>query len=114
MIMPDGECALSQNRDYITLWGYWNGLDADLSLHDQDHLKPINLSLAYLHKFIGLEEYRHLAQRKKDRLRSAGYHDMNPKGNHILLSLDAGGKLVRDAEGEIAERYCNFELVRPL
>jgi hypothetical protein len=46
------------------------------------------------------------------RLGQCGFEDLNPKPDHLLVSFDAGHKLVLDAMGKPESRLCNFELIR--
>jgi hypothetical protein len=111
---PDGHPILRKDRDYITIWGYWNGLDQDLCADDNHHLTPISAFLAYHHKFISEEAYIGLLKREGDRLKQAGFQDLNFKGSHLLMSLDADRRIMADADGRPMTRVCNFELVREL
>jgi hypothetical protein len=38
--------------------------------------------------------------------------DLHLRGNHVLLSLDVRGELVRDEEQVPDMRICNFELLK--
>jgi hypothetical protein len=44
----------------------------------------------------------------------AGFEDLYLRGNHVLLSLNSQGKLLRDAESKPEMRICNFELLKKL
>jgi len=48
----------------------------------------------------------------KRRLASLGIEDLNLKGNHILLSVDNAGELVKDHEDMLEMRISNFEWLR--
>jgi len=106
------EPILRKDRDYVTIWGYWNGLDQDLSVDDNHHLAPMSAFLAYHHRFITEEDYLSLLHREKDRLMRAGYEDLNFKGSHLLISLDTDKAMLRDENGMPKTRVCNFELIR--
>ena len=109
---PDGQPVLRKDRDFITIWGYWNGLDQDLCADDNHHLTPISSFLAYHHRFITEEAYLALLHREEGRLLAAGFEDLNFKGSHLLMSLDGDNKIMVDEEGLPVTRVCNFELVR--
>ncbi|MBN8215825.1 MAG: hypothetical protein J0L75_04245 [Spirochaetes bacterium] len=111
-VMPDGKPALRRDHSYITLWGYWNGTDNELSVSDAHHLYPINANLAFKYHHITDAERHDLMASEQERLCKAGYEDLNRKGSHLLLSLDEKKKILRDGEGRIALRYCNLGLVR--
>ena len=48
----------------------------------------------------------------KDKLATAGIEDLNFRGNHILLSVDSSGQLVKDHKGIPEIRICTFELLK--
>jgi hypothetical protein len=58
--------------------------------------------------------YLHLMELMKAQLLSLGIEDLNPKGNHILLSVDRADKLSRDDLGIPEMRLFNFELLQRL
>ena len=55
---------------------------------------------------------RSLLEREEARLAEAGFESLGLKPTHFLLSLRPDGTLVRDADGELALRICNFEMIR--
>lgn len=111
---PLGQPILRPDRDYITLWGYWNGLDQDLCADDNHHLTPISAFLAFHHHYISEAEYMVLLERQADRLAAAGFEDLNFKGSHLVLSLSEDRCLLLDDSGLPLIRMCNFELVREI
>jgi len=114
LVTPDGQPVLRKDRDYITIWGYWNGLDQDLCADDNHHLTPISAFLAYHHKFITEDSYLFLLRREQERLQAAGFEDLNFKGSHLLMSLNAEKQILADEQGLPVTRVCNFELVREM
>lgn len=114
MNTPLGRPILRPDRDYITLWGYWNGLDQDLCIDDDHHLTPISAFLAFHHRYISEEQYLSLLKRQAERLAAAGFEDLNLKGSHLILSLSEDRRLMLDDAGLPLVRMCNFELVREI
>jgi hypothetical protein len=112
LVMPDGRTVLREGHDYIILWGYWNAPDEVLAVRDEDIYRGINALAAYREGVLDDGVYLSLMQRTRDRMGALGIEDLNLRGNHILLSLDLAGKLVRDADGLPVARICNFELLR--
>jgi hypothetical protein len=110
--MPDGRSALQPNHDYILIWGYWNAPDEILAVRDEDLYTGINALNACRQGVLAEETYLHLMQAMRGRLLDVGIEDMNLRGNHLLLSLDRGEKLVMARDGLPAVRICNFELLR--
>lgn len=111
---PDGLPVLKKNRDYITIWGYWNGPDEKLAINDGDYYEGIDALRAYREGIIGKDEYIALLEIAKKRLLEVGVEDLNLRGNHILLSLNSKRRLIRDSEGIPEIRLCNFEFLRKL
>lgn len=110
--MPDGRPILSQRRDYIIIWGYWNGPDEMLAARDQDYYRAIDALQAYRRGRIKEETYMRVVQAATERLRAAGVQDLNLRGSHLLLSLDGADQLVTDQQELPTVRICNFELLK--
>jgi len=108
---PGGVSALSPNHNYITIWGFWNGVDEMLAAADRVYCEGINLRLATYTGYVSKTDHEALLDIERQRLLKIGLEDLNLKDDHILLSLDPRGLLIRDAEGIPEMRLCNFELV---
>jgi len=111
---PDGGPVLRQDRGYVIIWGFWNGPDEKLAACDAEYYEAIDALRAVKEKVLSRDDYFDLMRRMSARLRAVGIEDLNLRGNHLLLSLDSGGRLVRDADGQPHTRICNFELLRRL
>lgn len=109
---PDGEAILRKNHDYIIFWGYWNGPDELLAEKDESPYQGIDLLLCYRKGLLDEKMYQQLMQITKDKLATVGIEDLNFRGNHILLSVDGSGQLVKDHDGIPEIRICTFELLR--
>ncbi len=109
---PEGHPALRPDHLYITIWGFWNGLDEMLATRDADYCRGINLGQAVCAGYVSRAEADDLLAQVRDRLAAAGAEDLNLKGDHVLLSLTPGGILIRDTDGRPDMRLCNFELMR--
>ncbi len=109
---PDGLPVLSESLDYITIWGYWNGPDEKLAACDANYYEAIDALRAYREGMLSQDEYLALVAEMRRRLDIAGVEDLNLRGNHLMLSLDSAGTLLRDALGAPEVRICNFELLR--
>jgi hypothetical protein len=109
---PDGEMILRKNHDYIIFWGYWNGPDELLAEKDESPYHGIDALLSYRKKLLDKKMYQQLMQITKDKLAALGIEDLNLRGNHILLSVDNSGQLVKNYKGVPEIRICNFELLK--
>lgn len=109
---PDGRPLLSTEHNYLTVWGYWNGVDEVLAAHDQPYCEGINLLQAWTGGFITAEEMRALMAAAQERVRREGFEYVELKPSHFVLSLRPDNTLIRDADGTPAVRLCNFESLR--
>ena len=111
---PAGEPVLHRDRDYITVWGFWNGPDELLAADDSRHYVAMNARQAQQRNLIQAATVKELLATKTGRLRRMGVEDLNPKPDHLLVSFEAEGDLLLDAQGKPDVRLCNFELLRRL
>ena len=114
VLTPDGLPALRPDHNYITVWGFWNGLDELLASRDAEYCRGVNLLQARFEGLITDEEVVRQMGRARDLLAAAGFEDLNLKGSHVLLTVGATGGLLRDDRGELILRLCNFSFVRRL
>ena len=109
---PEGDPVLKADHLYITVWGYWNGLDELLATRDGEYVKGVNLLEASAKGSVGEEVFGRLVRNHAERLAVAGFEDLNLKADHLLLSLASSGDFVRDADALPEVRQCNFELMK--
>ncbi len=114
ILTPDGTPALSPDHNYIMVWGFWNGLDELLARVDTDYCRGIDLLQAREEGYISNEDFEALLLRAAGDLARLGFEDLNLKGSHFLLSLTPKGELIRNDDGALALRMCNFALVRKI
>ncbi|MFC1645664.1 hypothetical protein ACFL2Y_00600 [Candidatus Omnitrophota bacterium] len=113
-VTPDRMSLLKKNRDYISIWGYWNGPDEKLAAKDSDYYEGIDILRAYKEGIITEKQYFDLLQIAKERLLKAGFEDLNFRGNHLLISFDSKKNLIKDSNGVPELRICNFEFLRKM
>jgi hypothetical protein len=109
---PEGWPVLQIEPDYITIWGYWRGLEDDCAPEDVGYWMPIDAMQACSKGIITPADLEEIVTRQRQSLAAAGFEDVNLKGDHVLLSFRTGGTLKRDAAGKIELRHCNMEMVR--
>ncbi len=109
---PDGQPVLRSDHNYLTIWGFWNGLDEILASKDEAYCQGVNLHEACQDGIVNTREAKQLLEREQKRLAVAGYRDLSPKPTHYLLSLRHSGSLVLDPDGKPAVRICNFALIQ--
>ena len=116
ILMADGEPVLQPKRNYIAIWGYWNGLDEVLATEDRQkrYCRGLNASQALKQGLITFAESEGLMEKTVRLLASAGFESTHLRGSHYLLTLSPEGSLVRDPDGTASVRLCNFEFLRKL
>jgi hypothetical protein len=110
---PEGDPILRVDRDYITVWGFWNGPDEMLAQKDGDYYRGVNAERACFHGLLTQEQAEERLEHQRRRMRAAGLEALDLKKDHLLISVDPKGALVRDAAGCIETCLCNFHLLRP-
>ncbi|MBN1594841.1 hypothetical protein JW933_02840 [candidate division FCPU426 bacterium] len=111
---PDGLPVLQKDRNYVIIWGYWNGPDEKLAEKDGDYYEGINALYAYRDGVISKDEYISVLQWVKEKLFSLGVEDLNLTGKHLLISLNSQGVVIRDGQGLPDVRICNFEFLKKI
>ena len=114
LFTPDGLPAVSPDYDYVTLWGFWNGPDEVLAERDGHFYRGINARHALRRGLIAASTLAMARQQLAGRMAEAGFEDLHPKPDHLLISIDPEGVRVRDTTGLPELRLCNFELIRPI
>ena len=114
--MPDGQPILQPQRNYIAIWGYWNGLDEVLATEDlrRRYCRGVNAVQALAQERITPPEYEGLMEKTRRLLASAGFESTNLRGTHFLLTITPEDELARDPDGTAAVRLCNFECLKKL
>jgi hypothetical protein len=112
LLTPDGQQLLRSDHNYLTIWGFWNGLDEILASKDEAYCRGVNLQDAVQQGIIGPQEAKELLERQLEKLAAAGYRDLLPKPTHYLISLRHSGSVVLGDDGKPSVRICNFELLQ--
>jgi len=114
LLTPEGDPILSEEHEYMTIWGYWNGPDDMLAAKDEAVYRGIDALAAFWEGRLTQDEYLAVMEAAKRRLAAAGIEDLGLRGNHVLLSVDRSHRLAIDRQGTPLVRICNFELLRNL
>ena len=120
ILMPDGEPVLQRSRNYIVIWGYWNGLDEVLASAGAGGAKKtpfctgVNARQALDRGLIDAPMHARLMDKMARLLASAGFESTMPRDTHFLLTLLPDGTLQLDPDGTPVLRVCNFEFLHPL
>jgi len=108
----DGCPILQENRNYISIRGYYNGPDSWVAQQKGQLCRPIDLQKALENAIITKHEFDRLYDGVFQKLNNAGYDGSLLKGNDILLAMDPSGQLLKDVDGTPEARICNFEFIR--
>ena len=111
---PDGAPALSKAHEYITIWGFWNGTDEMLAVQDGQFVEGVDAARARTEGRVADDFVAALMKRAAERIRGAGFEDLNLKPDHLLLSFTPGNQPLPAPPERTDFRLCNFELVRRL
>jgi hypothetical protein len=107
----DGFPVLCEDRNYITIRGYYNGPDAWVAKQDGQLCRPVDLPQAVAKGLISQPASRSLFGRVLRRLEQVGYDGTLLEGNDLLLALDPSGTVACGEDREPEVRICNFELL---
>lgn len=108
--LPEGVPLLVPGHDFISIWGYWRGLDETQAVNDKELWTPIDVDKAAAKQVITDTLRSDILKRHALRLGKVGYEDLNFGGDHILLAYKPEGS-VKLIDGFPEMLHCNFELV---
>ena len=112
LLTPDGRPLLGRHREYITIWGYWNGPDDMLAVKDESIYEGVDALSAYRDSRLTQRAYLKVMRATKKRLAEGGIEDLSLRGDHLLLSVDQSRELAKDETGMPLVRISNFELLK--
>ena len=67
---------------------------------------------AYYYRLLDARDYREIIETTKAELCEAGCEMVNLAGDHILLSANPDGVMLKDEQGRFTRTLCNFELMK--
>ena len=114
LLALDGRPALREDRNYVTIRGFYNGSDQWVAGQEGVLCQPVDLRKAAEESLLPRETCRELHASTLDRLRALRFDGGLLELNDLLISLDPHGHIVTDAAGRPEVRLCNLELVHPL
>jgi len=110
----DGQPVLREDREYITIRGYYNGSDTWVAAHEGRLCTPYDLERAGIRGILSWDECFRLLDRTRSRLKGVGYDGTLLELNDIIIAIAPDGKIIFDREGFPETRICNFELIHKL
>jgi len=109
-----GVGVLQENRNYISIRGYYNGQDSWVAKQNGSLYQPLDLQKAAANGVVTIDECTNIRKRVQKRLADLGYDGALLEANDILCILDSAGKLIYDSNGTAEVRICNLEFIRKL
>lgn len=111
IIGADGEPVLKENHNYITIRGFYNGSDAWISKKDGLYFTPYNMEKAVQYQLIEPRQAEDILMNTIQKLDEHGYNGSLLHFNDILITFDPDGNLVKNSEGKLEGRICNFDFI---
>ncbi len=111
LLDSEGTPILSENNNYITIRGYYNGPDEWVSQQQGALLMPVDLVKAVRKKMIEDSQSRAFLEKTIARLKDAGYDGSLLKANDLLITVDRDGGIMTDKSGGPDLIICNFEVI---
>jgi hypothetical protein len=109
---PDDGPILETGRNYVTIWDQWDGPIVTSEDEDAPVYRSINLAQAAHRKLLNLGESEALTDRLIARLAELGIDVLQVRPENLLLSIGPDGSLMRDENGDLDYRLCNFQFLR--
>lgn len=103
---PDGQPILDSNHDYYLILGYFRGMDPHKYYRRAAHWGFIDAEKAYDDGVLAFDEYQHVANLSRERLRRIGFAADTIDDFEFLLPFNADDSLRRDARGEVEVVWC--------
>jgi hypothetical protein len=113
-LTPDGDPVIRPDRDYIALFGFWDGTDAMLDANAEHRNRAVSGEQACATGLIAKTTVAELLRQTRDRLLAHRLEPLDLRPDHLLLSYAAAGNLIVGTDGIPEVRLCNFELIRRL
>ncbi len=105
---------LREDRNYITIRGFYNGPDSWVATHSDTFYSAFDLVKANFRGIFDHDECESLMKLTRDRLKNLGYDGTLLELNDVLVALGPDGRLILDNEGHPELRICNFELIHSI
>lgn len=108
----EGNPILKENREYMTIWGFWNEPDDMFGVKQAADYRRTDALTAFREGLLTEEEYLQLLEATQRQLAAANIEDLTFCGSHLLLSFDTTKQIKRDGEGMPLVRIRSYELLR--
>lgn len=108
---PDGSPILREDRNYITIRGYFNGSDSYVASHETRLYRPVDLAKAVLEGITNRAQAERIVESTTARLYDEGYDGRLLKLNDLIFGVDEDGAVLTDINGDPEARICNLGLI---
>ena len=113
IVTPQGDPVLREERNYVTLRGFFNGSDSWVAQAHGRLCKPVDLGVARRTHLLPASEADALYMRMLDRLRELTLEPSLLEPNDMLVAVHPSGGILRTPKGDIEVHLANFELLYP-
>ena len=122
LLTSDGTPILRDDRNYITLRGFYSGPEVWVAvikpgriLYQTGGMRwPLSLRQASSRGIVSASECQRVMQSTQQAVASVGFDAELLDGSDLIVGMSADGSPVRDAHGSLDLRISNFELIRPI
>jgi len=108
---PDGMPVLREDRNYITIRGYYNGPDRWVAEHDSQLNRPLDLLQAFASSLLNKSDYMKTFDGVKKNLQKSGYNGSLLSGNDILVTLDPKSRIGQGRAGIARSADMQFRII---
>ena len=111
ILAMDGRPVLREERNYVTIRGYFNGTDDWVATHEGQFCQPVDLQKAIDENLVPHETGTDLMDAALSKLKNLGYDGSLLEWNDLLMAIDPHGHIVLGPDGRPETRICNLELI---
>ena len=114
LMTSDGTPILRDDRNYITLRGFYSGPEVWVAAQTGGMRWPLSLRQATCRGIVSATESQRAMQSTRQAVARAGFDAELLDGSDLIVGMSADGSPVRDSSGNLDLRLSNFELIQPL
>ena len=114
LFTSDGTPILREDRNYITLRGFYSGPAAWVAGQTGGLGWPLSVHQAQARGVLDHAEGDEIMQNTREAVAHVGYDASLLDGSDVIIGMQASGEPERDANARLDIRISNFELIRPM
>jgi hypothetical protein len=114
LFTSDGTPILREDRNYVTLRGFYSGPAAWVAGQTGGLGWPLSVHQAQARGVLDPAEGDRIMQSTREAVAREGYDASLLDGSDVIIGMRASGEPERDVNGRLDVRISNFELIRPM